>query len=159
MIGLFCESKASNNEEYKKVIKSRMNVMLLIFAIGCVTLAVALLAEFLWTVNIKEQMLGVYTGLGTGLIVGGAILWVRNLRILKDEEKLKQNRLNCTDERILEISNKAYRVATFVLLISLYAVGLIGGLFYPALVKVLLFLVCAFLLAYMIAYRIYEKQM
>ena len=159
MMGLFCASKAKNNEEYKKVIKARMNVMVLIFVIGLITLVVSLLAEKAWAVKISEQMLGVYCGVGTGLLVVSVILWIKNKLILGNETKLKESRLNNTDERLKEINNRAFRIATIFLLIALYAAGLIGGLFYPILVQVLLTLVCVFLVAYVVSYKIYEKRM
>ncbi|MDF2673707.1 MAG: hypothetical protein K0R09_1972 [Clostridiales bacterium] len=156
---LFCSCKANNNEEYKKVIRARMKRMILLFVIGIITLVAALLPENMWTVSINEQMLGVYSGIGVGLIVASVILWIKNKLILADEEKLKESRLSNTDERIQEISSKALRVAAIVLLIALYALGLIGGLFYPVLVKILLSMVFVFLIAYLIAYKIYEKRM
>lgn len=159
MKGLFCGCSANSNEEYKKVIKTRMKIMILLFVIGNITLAVALLAKNIWTVSINEHMLGVYSGVGVGLMAASVILWIKNKLILADEEKLKKSRLSNTDERIQEISNKALRVGTIVLLIALYALGLIGGLFYPVLVKILLSMVFVFLIAYLIAYKIYEKRM
>lgn len=71
---------------------------------------------------------------------------------------LKKSRLNNTDERIQEIGNKAFRVATYAMLAALYAVALIGGLFYPVLVEYLLLVVCTFLLVYVIAFKYYNKK-
>lgn len=159
MRGLFCGTNAKNNEEYKVHVKAKMNILLLVLFIGMATLAVSLMAEFQWSVNISEHMLGVYTGVGTGLIFAAVILWVKNRRLLNNEEKLKESRINSSDERMKEISSKAFRVAAVFLLITLYAIGLIGGLFYPLLVKLLLGCVTVFLLAYVIAYKIYEKKM
>lgn len=159
MLSLVNGVKANNNEEYKKVIKSRMNIMLLLFMIGGVTLAVAILAKTVWTVEISDRMLGVYTGVGSGLLLVSTILWIKNKLLLNNDAKLKESRLMNTDERIKEISNTAFRTATYILLISLYAVALIGGLFYPILTELLSFLVCIFLLAYTIAFKIYERRM
>lgn len=159
MRGLFCGGKANNDEEYKKVVKSRMNMMIIIFVIGSITLTVSLLAKNVWIVAISKQMLDVYSGLGTGIIVISAALWINNKLILADDVKLKKSRLNSTDERIQEISNRAFKAAGTVLLIALYITGLIGGLFYPVLVQLLLSLLCVFLAAYAAAYKIYEKRM
>lgn len=159
MMELFCSSKAKNNEEYKKIVQSRMNILLLLFAIGLITLIVSLLAEMVWAVETSEYMLGVYCGVGTGLMAVSVILWVKNRMLLMNETKLKESRLANTDERLMEISNKAFRMATIFLLAALYACGIIGGLFYPILVKVLLILVCVFLFSYIFSYKIYEKRM
>lgn len=159
MKGLFCSSKANNNEEYKKDVKARMKIMIIIFAIGSITLITSLLAKNMQSVAVSRQMLSVYSGVGTGLIVASAVLWIKNKIILADDEKLKKSRLESTDERIREISNKAFKAAGTVLIFALYVTGLIGGLFYPVLVRLLLYLVCIFLIAYVTAYKIYEKRM
>ena len=78
--------------------------------------------------------------------------------MLNNDEKLKKSRLNNTDERIQEIRIKAFCVATYVMLGALYATGLIGGLFYSVLVKVLLFIASTFFLAYMIAFKYYNNK-
>lgn len=45
---------------------------------------------------------------------------IRNKRLMKDEEKLKEARLQVTDERNIEIGSRALRMAAFVLLIVMY---------------------------------------
>lgn len=159
MRGIFCGTNAKTNEEYRNYVKVQMNLFLLILFAGIATLAVSLLAYNYWTVKISEHMLGVYSGAGTGLIFAGAILWIKNRLLLNNEEKLKISRINSSDERMKEISSKSIRVAAVVLLVALYGIGLIGGLFYPILVKVLLACVFVFITSYIIAYKIYEKKM
>lgn len=159
MIGFLCKYKANNNEEYKRVIKARMNLMVLIFAIGSITIILSLMAKTLWKISINESMIDVYSGFGVGLVVVSIIMWLKNKSILGNEEKLKQSRLNNNDERLVEINNKALKVAGLVLLMSLYFVGLIGGIFYPILAKVLLIMVGVFLVTHFISYRIYNKKM
>lgn len=159
MNGIFCSgSKATNNEEYKKVIKGRMMRMLFLFGIGCLTLAVSLLAKGNHDLTISDQMLGVYTGVGTGLMFAALCLFIKNLFIIRDEEKLKNNRLENTDERIQDINVRATRIAALVLVFALYAIGLIGGLFYPVLINITFGMVCLFLLSYLVAYRFYDKS-
>ncbi|MGF7144582.1 hypothetical protein HNQ56_003013 [Anaerotaenia torta] len=159
MRGLLCGTTARTNEEYKKVVKVRMTRLLGVSVLGAFTLILSLLAEFYWKVDIDERMLGVYAGMGSGLIVVGVVLWIKNRIILGDEEKLKESRLSNADERIKEISNKAYMTATAILLIAMYGIALIGGLFYPVMIQILIILVGIFALAYFIAYRVYDKKM
>lgn len=159
MRGIMCGTIARNNEEYRKVIKSRMNLMVIISIIGIITAAIGVISEFYLEVPINDHMLGVYTGVGAGLFGVGVILWVKNRLLLNNEEKLKESRLNNTDERIQEISNKAFRLATYIMVIALYATALIGGLVYPILASVLMFIVCIFLLAYTIAFKYYNNRM
>ncbi len=159
MRGLLCGTTARTNEEYKKVVKVRMTRLLGVSVLGAFTLILSLLAEFYWKVDIDERMLGVYAGMGSSLIVVGVVLWIKNRIILGDEEKLQESRLSNADERIKEISNKAYMTATAILLIAMYGIALIGGLFYPVMIQILIILVGIFALAYFIAYRVYDKKM
>jgi hypothetical protein len=159
MRGLLCGTTARTNEEYKQVVKIRIYRFIGIGLIGAITLATALLAEFYWKLEVKEEMLGVYTGVGFGLLAVAIIKSIQNVLMLKDEEKLKASRINNGDERIKEISNRAFRTASIVMLIALYAIALIGGLFYPELVRLLLLIVSIFVFAYIVSYNIYNKRM
>lgn len=159
MRGPLCGCKANNNEEYRKVIEKRMRLIALLFVIGSITLIVGLLAKYVWLVKIEDKILGFYTGVGFGLVFAAVILWIKNKIILADEEKLKKSRLMNTDERINEINNNAFKAASIALLVALYAIGLIGGMFNPILAEVLFILVCVFLLTYVISYKIYGKTM
>lgn len=136
-----------------------MRIMVAIIFIGIITSAAGFSAKFYFHVTINEHMQGVYSGVGVGLIVCGLILLIRSRLLLNNEEKLKISRLNNTDERIQKISDKAFRIAAYVMIVVLYATALIGGLFYPVLVEVLLFIVCTFLLAYILAFRYYNSKM
>lgn len=159
MRGLFCSTTAKTNEEYRKVIKRNMKILLLIGIMGLAALIVSLFAKYRWEVVISERMLGFYTGAGSGIIAGAVILWIRNRLLLNNEEKLKESRLMNSDERIKEINHKAFRVAAYVLIFSMYAVALIGGLFYPILVTTVIYLIFFFLLVYAVAYRIFSSRM
>lgn len=156
---LFCGTIAKNNEEYRKVIKFRMNIFLIMMLIGIITFTIGLLAEFRWSLQVNDHILGVYTGVGFGFTFAAIIFWIKNKKLLSDEDKLKESRLSNTDERLLEINSKAFRVASFSLLVSLYAAGLIGGLFYPILFKFLFGIILIFTISYVCAYKIYEKKM
>ena len=159
MSGFLCQTTAKTNEEYKIVIKKRIKRMVIMTVIGFITAAVGFGAEIYLKTSINEHMLGVYSGVGTGLFAGGIILWIKNRRLLGNEEKLKASRLANTDERNRAIGNKAFRVAAGVMLVAVYATGLIGGLFYQVLVIAFLFIVCIFVIAYLIAFIYYNKKM
>lgn len=159
MRGLLCGTTAKTNEEYKQVVKVRMYRFAGLGLIGAVTMITALLAEFYWKLDVKEEMLGVYTGGGFGLLLISIIMLIKNTTLLKDEEKLKASRISNGDERINEISNRAFRTASIVMLIAMYALALIGGLLYPELVRLLLIIVSIFVFAYVVSYYIYNKKM
>ena len=159
MRGILCVSNVKTNEEYKEVIKTRMKILAGIIFLGIITAGIGFSAEFYFKMPVNKHMLGVYSGLGVGLLVGGTILLIKNRLLLKDDKKLKESRLNNTDERIKEISNKAFKVASYAMIIALYLIALIGGLFYQVLAEILSSIVCIFLLAYMGAFKYYNNRM
>ncbi len=149
------DCKSNNNEEYKKVIKARMNLMALIFVLGSIMIIVSLVAKTL----INDEMIIIYSSFGIGLVVVSALKWRENKFILGNEERLKQSRVYSNDERIIEINSKALKVSGLVLLISVYLVALIGGIFYPILAKALLSMACIFIVTHFISYKMYDKKM
>ncbi|AWK50758.1 hypothetical protein DIC82_06910 [Clostridium beijerinckii] len=159
MKNIFCTTTQKTNEEYKNVIKKRIKVMVGLMVIGVITFFASILIELYFKTQVSDKILGLYTSLGSSLFAAGLILWIKNKRILNNEEKLRQSRLNNTDERNQEIARKALNIAAYVMLASLYVIGLIGGIFYPILFKVLSFIVYIFLLTYVVAYKYYNKKM
>lgn len=156
---LFGGTNARTNEEYKQVVKMRMRLMVGLMVIGIITAAVAIYAEFYTDTVLGDHILGVYTGVGTGLTMAGVVLFFRHLLLLKNEEKLKESRLSCTDERIKEVENKAFRVAAYVMIVVMYLAALIGGIYIPELIRFLLLVMGAFMLAYLAAYSYYNRKM
>lgn len=159
MRGIFCGCNARNNEEYRKVIRNRMKAMIALIIIGIITMIVGFGTKAYLKTSINEHMLGVYSGVGAGLFVAGVILWIKNILLLNDENKLKESRLSNTDERIQEIGNKSIRTAAYVMLVVMYAAALIGGLFNQVLFQVLICIIFIFILSYMIAFKYYSKRM
>ena len=159
MRGLFCGCTAKNNEEYKKVVKRRMWRMTLAGATGIAVAITAYVAFYYEISAISDHTLGVYTGVGSGLAFVAVVFLIRDFFLLRNEEKLKQKRLENTDERLAAVRNSALKPALIGLLVVLYAGCLIGSIFYPMLVYVLAGTVWVFVIIYFIAYRYYEKKM
>lgn len=158
MLGIFCATKVTSDEEYRKYAGRRCFVYAGLALIGVITAAIAIAAEYLWTVEISDMMLGVYTGVGTGLTVAGIILTIKNMLLIKDEKKLRQARIADSDERNIQISMLATKTALAVLLVGMYFAILLGGLWYPILTKILAFLLVLFMFSYMVAYRIISRK-
>lgn len=158
MLGMFCGSDCKTNEEYKKVIKGRILLFIGIIALGLITLIVTLFGDRYLNLKISENMISTYSGFGTGLIVVGVLLLVKNISILNNEEKLRKVRISNTDERIKEISLKASRVALGFMLVTMYLAGLIGGIWYPVITQILFFIISLFLVIYVIAYKIISRK-
>lgn len=157
--GIFCQTTATTNEEYRKELKARNRWLLFLALAGAAAAVIALLAENGGADVISDYMLGVYCGAGTGILLACLILFVRNLLLLKDEEKLKRSRLENYDERNMEIRNKAIIAAVKVMLVICLVVAMVGGIFYPYLIKIMLFIVYGFLLSYLAADFYYKKKM
>lgn len=159
MKGIFCVTKAKNNEEYRKELKTKNLVLGILMICSLVAAGIVLWAKRQGISKLSDYIAGVYCGAGTGIAIGCLINLIKNLIRMKDEEKLKKSRLENTDERILEIRDKAQRMAMLVLLLTIFAGGMIGGIFYPILIRTVLVLIYVFLFAYVIAYWVYQKKM
>jgi len=154
-----CGGKANTNEEYREILKNRMIIMSIISIIGIITIALAFATKFYLNTSINDNIRGAYLGIGMGLFVSGIVLWIKNRLLLNNDEKLKESRINNTDERIQEISRKSFKIAGIVMLIALYLTAIIGGLFYPIIVEALLFISCIFLISYIISFKYYNRKM
>lgn len=148
------------DEDYRKVLRRRQRIFLVMLALGLVTFAVAGLAVLLeWDIAVGGHSLSFYSGVGCGLVVGSLMVLVKLSATMKNQEKLREERIKFTDERVREISRRAVAAAGYALLIAVYLVGLIGGMFYPVLLKMLGALAGVFLLTYVIAYYAYNRTM
>ena len=152
-------TRATKNEEYRKQILAKNKYMWGLIVLGLITAVIAYYMEFSGKMKVDDYMLGVYCGIGVGLFVCGIMMLIRNRNLLKDEAKLKEARLKMTDERNVEISSKALKAAATVLVVVLYGVLLIGGLFYPILGKLMAMLICLFVVTYAIAWKVLDHKM
>ena len=153
-------SDVHTDEAYLKVLRRRQRIFAVMFLLGAITCAVAAAAFMLeWKVGLSDHNLGFFCGAGCGLMGGALVLLVKLRMTMKNKEKLRAERIKFSDERVRDISRRALAMAGYVLLIAVYLVGLIGGLFYPELLVVLAVLVFVFLAAYLIAWFIYNRIM
>lgn len=158
MLGMFCGGDCKTNEEYKKVIKGRILLFIGIIVLGIITLVITFLGDKYLNIKINENMISTYSGFGTGLTVVGVLLLIKNILILNNEEKLRKIRISNTDERNREISIKASRVALGFMIVSMYLVGLIGGIWYPEITQILFSIISLFLVVYVIAYKVISRK-
>lgn len=156
---LLTETRITNDEEYRKHILAKNKYMWGVLLLGAVTAAVAYYLEASGKLNVDDYMIGVYCGIGIGLICAGAAFLIRNRRLLRDAALLKEARLKVTDERNIEISSRALKATAIVMLIAMYLVFFVGGLFYPIISKVMSFFICLFLVVYCVMWRVLDKKM
>lgn len=153
-----------SNEEYREYLRRQNRIWVVLMIVGALLSALAFGVEFLpqvkeYNVVIDDYILGVYAGAGSALFVVGLMKLLINRKLMKDEEKLTEKRREHGDERTREINQKAMQVAALIMIFAMYAISLIGGLFYPVLPKILFVLISVFLVAYVIVYRMLEKRM
>lgn len=156
--GIFCGITATTNEEYRKVLKRRNAWMIALVIVGVLIAAAALVSENSGEAALPEYILGVYCGFGTGLALAGIILFVRNLILMKNEDKLKQSRVENSDERLKEIAGKAAMTAIKVMILVGTASGLIAGIYEPVLIKALIFILDVFIFSYIVAFAFFKKR-
>ncbi len=159
MRGIFCARGTANVEEYKKVVKVRIWAELFLAVMGVATVVVSVLIKLMGISVLPEFANGFLTGAGTGLAVAGTIFAVRMLRMLKDENKLREARIKESDERLVAINHSAIRLAALVLIVAMYVVMLVGVFFSKELVFALSGLVLLFFVVYGIANAIFSRRM
>lgn len=154
----FMTCYANNNEEYKKVLKKRMIGFAILGLTGIATMGFALLGEYFEWIKEADYQFGFLAGLGFGLFLASILVIVKICRKLKNEEKLKESRLSETDEREIEVSNRAMRMSGMIILLALYVILVAGGLLlHKEIMAVCYILIGIFLISYVAFRKYYEK--
>ena len=160
MQGLFSSRcRAKNNEEYRTILKKRQVIFFLFILVGMVTEGLVLFLHFCTHMTFTDYRLGYLLGLGAGLILGGVVGLVRIRQKMADEEKLKKFRLKETDERELEVESLALRATAKLLLMVLYVLLIVAGMFErEELMHVCFGLVAFFLSCYALSRKYYGTK-
>ncbi len=159
MKGLFCDGrKAKTNEEYLQILKKRQRRMYGLLAAG-LTMVLSGILNMLLKEQVSTRQTCFIMGLGTGLSLGSVIEMWRLRRIMGSEERLKQGRLKEVDEREIEVRSRALLATAKMMLVIIYILGVIGGLFIEELVEICLLLSCIFLFSYMLFQKYYGKKL
>ena len=133
-----------------------MGILLLL---GVFTLAVMITLILLKPELLESYTAGFYTGVGSGLILGGLAGILKIRKTLKDEEAIKKARLAETDEREQAISSRALHATLIILLLAIYLLLLLCAIVTIKATTVLCLLICIFILSYFISRKIYSQQM
>lgn len=157
--GLLYHCTARTNEEYKAELKKRQRLMVGLLLLGLITLAVMVVLLLLKPETVESYTAGFFTGVGTGLVLGG-LLGIRKIqKTMKDEAALKEARLTETDEREQAISAKALHMTLKVMLLSIYLLLLLCSFITTETVTILSLLIAIFFLSYIISRKIYSQTM
>lgn len=158
MKGIFCNTKATTNEEFKLELKKRQKCYILVIIIGVITLFITEMGSPNEMVS-NKHLVDVFSGVGVGLIVAGVFLSLKTQLAMKSEEKLKEERLNQSDERLTEISQSAFRSASLLMIVSLYITTLVGAVMIDE--RMIYFLginVAILLVGYLVTYVYYQHK-
>lgn len=160
---LLIGTKITNDEEYRNQIKKTNKYLWVLILLGIFSIVLAYYIQFSGKITINFVMryyvLGIYYGVGIGLIIAAIILFIHNRRLLRNDAKLKEARLTLTDERNIEIGTIAVKRAALVTLIAMYVTALICGLFFPIIYLIMLFIINLFMITYGISYMILNEKM
>lgn len=159
MRGIFCYTERCSSEEFQKIMRKRGFWYLGICIMGLLTLVMVFVTDGMEGAQMAEYTRGFLSGMGSGLIAGGAVLFLRSRRILKHEELLKKERIRCTDERERAISSKALKCCAVATIVSVYVMIIYGAVFSPELVRPMLLILCVFVLTYVAASRFYQGRL
>lgn len=148
----------TSNDDYRVFLKRRSRWMLGMLAGGIFSLCIMFLAAPIWKITLSSSQATLYSSFGIAFITVSMVQLFKNRSLLRNEKRLHQVRIAFSDERNLQISSMAARWALTALLIAMYLVMLIGGLRYPVLFTALSYLICLFLIVYLVARYVISKN-
>lgn len=106
-----------------------------------------------------EYSAGYYTGLGFGVIAAAIITIIKNIRMLKNPEKLKEREIYESDERNKMIGLKTWSYAGYAMFILLYVAQMIAGVFSVVVMNTLLAVLGVFALSLFVSRIVLNKIM
>jgi tellurite resistance protein TehA-like permease len=152
-------SNATTDKDYKKVLKKRIYLFYIMMALGTITLALSIIFSTGSHAYLSAFLSGVYSGVGSALIALSVIFIIKTRKILKDEIKLKQKRLEEQDERNQMITQKAIYSAAIILNILVYIGLMIAGIFNLVVFWTLWIVLVVFMLTFIILQVYYRKKL
>ena len=102
---------------------------------------------------------GFYVGLGCGLIAAAVITILKNIRLLRNKEALKQREIYESDERNRMIGLKSWSYAGYTMFILLYIALLFAGSINLLIMNTILVILAGFALCLFISRCILNKIM
>lgn len=145
------------NMSIEKKIKIRIIYCIVLIVLGVVSLYVGNFVPL--NTGDAEYSAGYYTGLGFGVIVAGVITIIKNVRLLKNPEKLKEREIYESDERNKMIGLKTWSYAGYAMFIFLYIAQMVAGVFNVLVMNTLLAVLALFALCLFFSRVILSKLM
>lgn len=149
----------ADDREYEQMIKGNIRWLYFLLVFGACALAVCLANEFWHFTKADSFIDGVYSGVGFSFMLISAMNIRKFKKLLKDQKKLHQQRIEKFDERRIEISRQAVVTAFVIFCFLLFAAMLIIGYF-----NRIVFWCCwvsfmLYMIIFSITYAVYSKKM
>lgn len=148
-----------NNEsmDFREICKRRIGKTIILMALGLVVFAISLICyKRLGDIG-GSGLQGFYSGLGAGLVAGGAVKLFRNRRYLKDEKLGRARQVYELDERIRLMSLRSWSYAGCTMFFLLYLGVVAAGFFNVIVMETLLAVMVVFLIVFL-AFSCYLKR-
>ena len=152
-------SQAPTDRDYTRVLKNRMKLFGAAAALGVLTDVLAVIFSTGNTAYLPSFLSGVYTGVGAGLIMISILMMLRTREILKDEKKVKEQRLKEQDERNQMIAQKSLYMAGIILIFGIYIALLISGIFNMAVFWTLFIVAMSYMVIFTAISVYYNKKL
>jgi len=141
----------------EKKIKIRIIYCVVLIVLGVISLYVANFVPL--NSGDAEYSAGYYTGLGFGVIAAGTITIIKNVLLLKNQEKLQEREIYESDERNKMIGLKTWSYAGYAMFILLYVAQMVAGMFNVMVMNTLLTVLGLFALCLFVSRMVLSKLM
>ncbi|WP_100065449.1 hypothetical protein [Miniphocaeibacter massiliensis] len=159
MKSLFVDEKIKTDEDYKKHLKGKILLFYVLIFLGLGAILVSLMAKSIFNISLETEILCFYNGMGIGLIIPGIIGIIKFKSLLKNKDKLREDRIKYTDERNQKISLQAGKISLMALIIAIYGIMVVGGLFNKEIIKLMMIIIGVFFITYGVSYKVLEKKL
>lgn len=153
------EKPVKTNEEYCNMLNKQNKIFLWVIPLGLLTAGLAIINEIFHLLGNNSWFNGVCTGVGAGVVFVGLFKVLRNRKVMKDEDRLKEERLKMQDERNRMIAGKAVQSTMLVVLAFSYVIMIIAGFLNRAVFITFWFMIILFFVSYQIFVKFYNKRL
>lgn len=118
-----------SNTSYKNkvIIKNFISIGIVLLGIASLTLSICMKMGIINSINDFSN--GFYTGTGGGLIGAGIATIIKNVILLRNEEKLKKAEIESNDERNKLIGQKTLSISAIIGFFIIYICLIISGFY------------------------------
>ena len=150
---------ANTDAEFREKLKARRRLMIPVIVLGLAAVIAGIIAGLVFGESQKGSFLGgMYTGAGAAITAAAIVVIVRINKTLKDEKRLRRERIEESDERKKEIATRSSSMAGFIMLYVCFAGILIAGFFSMAVYWTLWCVMVGYFLCFLLLNLYFEKR-